>query len=439
MTTVRERAQGAAAGALSTALLLAPAIWNGFPLLQYDTGGYLARWFEGTLEQSRSTVYGLFLNVLTQPDFWPPIIAQAALTVWVIALALRATGYGGRPWPLIAVTALLSALTTLPLLASILLTDIFAGLAVLALHLLVFADASLRRWERFALIALIAFAAATHSATMAVLVGLLAAAALVWTIFGIGAAGGLARATAGLVVGALLLVGANAIVAGRLAWTPGGPALLFGRMLQDGIVQRYLADRCPDTRLRLCTHRDELPDDADVFFWGQGVFDRLGRFEGLGDEMRTVVLESLHDYPALQAKSALVAAARQLVKVGSGEGVVNTMWHTYAIIEKFVPSAVPAMRAARQQTSGIDFSVINFVHVPVALGSILLLLPIIWVGARRQPQADLSRLAATIALAVLANAVVCGVLANPHDRYGARLAWLAPLVVILAAGRLRRD
>ena len=47
---------------------------------------------------------------------------------------------------------------TLPWLTSILLTDIFAGLAVLAVHLLIFADGALRRWERNALIALIAFA-----------------------------------------------------------------------------------------------------------------------------------------------------------------------------------------------------------------------------------------------------------------------------------------
>ena len=25
-------------------MLLAPALWNGYPLLQWDTGGYLARW-----------------------------------------------------------------------------------------------------------------------------------------------------------------------------------------------------------------------------------------------------------------------------------------------------------------------------------------------------------------------------------------------------------
>ena len=25
-------------------MLIAPALWNGYPLLQWDTGGYLARW-----------------------------------------------------------------------------------------------------------------------------------------------------------------------------------------------------------------------------------------------------------------------------------------------------------------------------------------------------------------------------------------------------------
>ena len=54
----------AAAPLAATLMLLAPALWNGFPLLEYDTGGYLARWFEGTLEVSRSTVYGLFLALL---------------------------------------------------------------------------------------------------------------------------------------------------------------------------------------------------------------------------------------------------------------------------------------------------------------------------------------------------------------------------------------
>ena len=78
------------AAAAAVLLLLAPALWNGFPLLQYDTGGYLARWYEGHLEESRSTVYGLYLVLTARPDFWPAVAVQALLTVWVLWLTLRA-------------------------------------------------------------------------------------------------------------------------------------------------------------------------------------------------------------------------------------------------------------------------------------------------------------------------------------------------------------
>ena len=57
------RASHLAAPLVCLAVLLAPAWWNGYPLLQYDTGGYLARWYEGYLVPSRSTVFGLFLHL----------------------------------------------------------------------------------------------------------------------------------------------------------------------------------------------------------------------------------------------------------------------------------------------------------------------------------------------------------------------------------------
>ncbi len=424
-----------AAALAATLVLLAPALWNGFPLLEHDTGGYLARWFEGTLEVSRSTVYGLFLAALARPDFWPAIAVQAGLTVWVLALILRAHGLG-RPLVLAATTALLSIATTLAVLASSLLTDVFAGLGVLALHLVVMRRDALAAWERAGLIALTAFSAATHSATLAVLLALTAAAAAVALLRpGLVPRRGLPGAVAALVLGALLLVSANYAVAGRVAWTPGGMALSFGRMLQDGIVARFLAEHCPDARLRLCRHRDELPADADVFFWGESVFDRLGRFEGLNDEMRTIVVKSIAAYPLLQIEAAASAAVRQLVKVNTGEGVDSSTWHTYNMIAEFTPAALPAMRAARQQKGELDFATVNRVHVPVALTAMVLLLATIVLAAARVRFADLGPLAVTAALAILANAAICGMLANPHDRYGARIAWIAALVVAMAGWR----
>ena len=51
----------------------------------------------------------------------------------------------------------------------------------------------------------------------------------------------------------------------------------------------------------------------------------------------------------MQIETALVATAKQLVEVGTGDGILTTMWHTYGIIERYTPSVVPAMQAARQQ------------------------------------------------------------------------------------------
>jgi hypothetical protein len=359
------------------------------------------------------------------------IVLQAALTTWVAAIVLRVHGLGKRPGLLTAAVAALAILSTLPWLTAILLTDIFCGLGVLALYLVLLRGARLHRAERIGLIVLIAVAAATHSATYALFAGLTLCAMLVSFTrriplrrvgHGVGA----------LALGAVLVFAADYAVAGRLDWTPGGFALSFGRMLQDGIVKKYLDAHCPDPRLRLCAYKDALPQDADVWFWGSALFDRLGRFAGFGGEMRTITLESLIEYPGLQLQSAADDTVRQLIAVHTGEGVVNTIWHTYRVIELYVPHAVPAMRAARQQHDGLSLAAINALQYPAALAA-MALLPLLVLGAwRGKIPPDIGELAVAVTLTLLGNAFICGVLSNPHDRYGARVVWLAVFVVILA-------
>ena len=77
---LRDRAFWALAVILSVTILIAPAIWNGFPLLQYDTGGYLASWYEGTLVPSRAVVYGLILTLGVPLSFWPVLLLQSGLS-----------------------------------------------------------------------------------------------------------------------------------------------------------------------------------------------------------------------------------------------------------------------------------------------------------------------------------------------------------------------
>ncbi len=432
----RDRALWALAVILSIALLIAPAVWNGFPLLQYDTGGYLSPWFDGRLHTNRSAPYGLLLVAGKWPDFWPVLIVQSALTVWILALTMRAHRLGGRPLLLLAIVTVLCLMTTLPWLTAILLTDIFAGLGVLALYLLLLRDGTLSKRERIGLIVFAAVSAATHSATMAVLSGLIIVAAIVRLVDSARIQyRRLLHAIAALLLGTLITVMANALVVGRLTWAPGGYALSFGRMLQDGIVDKYLDDHCPDPSLHLCPYKGQLPHNADDFFWGGDLFTKLGRFDAMRGEMRRIALDSLADYPALQLKSALTETATQLTMVETGAGVVKWVVDSYYSIKNFVPAALPALQASRQEQTGIDFTAINRLQVPLAYLAMALLPLIALAALRRQDFADIGELAATCALALIANAAVFGALATAHNRYGARMIWLAAFVVLLALAR----
>jgi hypothetical protein len=93
------------------------------------------------------------------------------------------------------------------------------------------------------------------------------------------------------------------------------------------------------------------------------------------------------------------------------------------------------MRAAQQQRWHFDFTGINRIHIPVALASMLLAAILLGHGVLRRAFDDLNLLAGTVSFAVLGNAFICAVISGPHDRYGARMAWLATTVVLIAALR----
>ena len=165
------------------------------------------------------------------------------------------------------------------------------------------------------------------------------------------------------------------------------------------------------------------------------MFNTLGRFQGLGEEMGHIVTQSLKDYPAWQAEAALKATADQLLHVATGEGTIGWLPHTYGIIEQYIPSQSKSMRAAHQQHWDIDFAAVNLIHVPVALGSMLAVFAMFALALWRRKLDDLSLLAVAASFALLGNALICGVISGPHDRYGARLVWIATFTVLLAAAR----
>jgi len=430
----------------SILLLLAPAIWNGFPLLFYDSGDYFLRTILGMLNNGRSVVYGAWLTGFRYPNFWPAAIVQCAITVWVVYLVLRTHGLKSRPaalpLALVGVIAVLSACTALAWIAGMMMPDLFAALAVLALYLILRKRDELNRVERYALTGLIVFSCATHNGTLAVVLALLAAslALHLWRGALIPRAalhqGGLA-----VLLAILLVPSAGWVFTGNFAWTPGGAGFVFSRLVQDGIAHRYLADNCPDTKLKLCEVRHALPHTADDFLWHQGdrgPFAHIGGFEGGAGEMKRIVLDSVVQYPGLHLWTAIKSTALQLSRVRTGDGVVHDIGFTYGVLDSDAPEMKSAMTASLQRRGKLKaiFDGVNRMHEPFTLTSMALLPLLLLFAWRRGNMRDTDWLAAAVLLALLANAFVMGVLSNPNHRYGARVAWMAPLVWSVLAMQL---
>jgi hypothetical protein len=420
-----------AALALGLIVLLIPAFVNGFPFVFADTGGYLARPFERTLALGRSAFYGLFLAAGIPFDFWPNIMVQAGLTVWVMQIALRVYGCRG-PLAFACLMVALAVFTSLPWYVGQLMPDIFVPLSVMALHLLAFARERLRKLETLLLMTVVAIAMASHMSIVALVAGLLVLFSML-RLLGrrLGPARpGLCAPIAAAVAGIALALLSNLAIAGHFALTPGGSTFLFARLLQDGIVARYLNEHCPDPTIRLCASRAELPASADDWLWGNGPLGTLGSWEEFEPEGRRIIVKTIVSYPFMHIRTAARATAEQLVTLATGEGLGSKdNWHVRGVLQQYAPDTMIAFAASRQEHDAFELSKVNLIHVPIALVTTAMLPVFIVLCRRRNP--PLSLFAVTVLFAIVTNAAICGIFSNPNARYQSRIAPLAALIALM--------
>ncbi len=420
----------------AAAILLLPAIYNGFPFIFADTGGYLIRPFEGTLELGRSALYGAFLAAAIPLDFWPNVIVQALLCAWVIGLVLRTQGLE-RPATAIAVAAALCAGTSLPWYADQLMPDVFLPLSVLAIYLVAFTSWKLRTCEIVALLATIAFAIAAHMAIFAVIL-------LLFAFFAVLRAVArhislrrprLSLPAAGIIAGTALALVSNYMITGTATFTPGGSSFLFARLLQDGFVKSYLDRNCPSPALSLCTYRNALPTIGDNWLWGGSPLVKLGGWRAFAPEADRIIVGSLLQQPVAQVRAAMTDTFVQLVAVATGEGFgADDNGYTDWTLREYAPQTMARFRATAQQRNTIDFRPINILHVPLALAATFSL-PILVVLCWRRRAAS-AALGLTVFSALAANAAVCATFSGVDDRYQCRIVSIAVLAAALACYEL---
>ncbi len=426
------------ASLLLVPLLLSVAIWNGFPLIFYDTGAYILQGLGRVFVVERSPVYSLFLSYGGGgKSLWFIAIIQTALTAFVIVETARCVAPKMKFGAFMLVAVALVILTGLPWYAGQIEPDCFTALTVLCAYLLAFHARDLGWPRATAIFFTAAFAAATHPSHILLIVGLVLIVAVfkIVSIARNGVAGFRLSSLALPLMSAILAVAmtfaANYSLTGKLFFNRAGSVFVFASMLQDGLVDRLLADTCPQSGYNLCVYKDDLPKTAEHWLWfPDSPFAALGHFDGTAAESQRIVNDILTRYPRAFFLSTVKDTVEQLTDFRTGDQIEPQEWVLHGSLTKFIPTQMTAYMDARQQEGDIRFHDVNDVHWPVAaLGQIGALAALLMMVRRRRWNSAIF-LGFTL-VALLGNALICGALSNPHDRYQSRLVWLPVFALAL--------
>ena len=409
-------------------LLSWPAFVNGYPLVFSDTAGLADMGLAPTMGWDKPWVYGpLILLLHASTSLWGVVAGQALAVSAMLWLAARVVGVAG-PWRHVGLCALLAVGSALPWFVPFVMPDVFAPLVVLCLFVL--------GWGRFgtpvrlAIGLLAAVAVASHLAHLVLAAGCLVPVAILRFRR-------LLLCAVPLVVALAWLLGSNLVGNGVLGVSPYGSVFALARLQADGPAADYLQSVCPGAGYRLCAWAERLPMDSDAFLWAPDgpIWAEQSGPTLVAPEASRIVAASLRFEPVQALEHALANTLRQLVHVSVGDtlGPQHLVATVGKLLQTYFPVAEQQRFLASRQVAGTLPAVaapllpLHLVLLGVGAVGTLVLGGLAW---RRNPA--LAGLAAIVVVGVAANAFATGALSGPHDRYGARIAWLLLLTPVFA-------
>jgi hypothetical protein len=453
-------------------LFLWPAILNGLPFFSPDTSAYIrgfdaglvwlfdctsawtswaagantARW--GAIETiqdearsfqnpkfiiaGRSVSYGALLYIgELLGGFWAAVVIQAAAALAAISLTLRHFKVFNR-LNLLAAASGLALLSSLPFFASSLLPDIFAALEILAAANLIALGGRLSSAERLFWVLILAVAAVFHPSHLAIL-GVLAAVAVSASLIGakVSRVGSLALAVA-LGIGIASELCFNLAVEKMLGVEVTRPPVITARIIADGPGEAYLRERCPAAGYVLCDFVDRLSPNSDAFLWNlaaeKGVYTPASietRRQLSREQYRFAAAVFAYD-PVGQLVASLKDALQQLTMIGLSDFAIATK-EAYLSLPKSYAERTERSAAGRNEFPFTFFSGLTALTIVLSLSFVTVTLIRHWRVVSREQKLFF----VVILIGQLSNAVICGALSGPHERYQARLAWLFPFAAIV--------
>jgi hypothetical protein len=416
--------------------LAVPGLYNGFPLVNPDTGAYIENAYQLYVPLDRPLGYSVFLRLgLMDVSLWIPVLIQclviSGLLLAVAHFLLGAVYTRGRA---VLAMLILGIFSSVGWFTGQLSPDIFSAVLVLSALCLVLIP--MKRLWRWLLYAIVLLTILCHNSNLLISGG----AGVLLLLAGIKTRN-LRRPGAELLtmalVGFLTLCTLNAIAERGFRPSAGSHVFLVSRMVETGMMEEYLQDYCAvDTpRYRLCDWQGRLPDRQWDFMWGeQSPLQAAGGWLAVEPEYKRIVRNTLTrpKYIGLHLKYALTGTVQQLPLLQAGDGIFRFGSGTspYDRISWYEHAQLDALKRSRQNSEkGLRLDTWN----PFMIGCELLLLVIPLFLRRKSgvPATAFRRALWTTILLLLVNAAVTATFATVVARYESRVIWILPFLSIL--------
>lgn len=391
----------------------------------------------------RSIYYGFLLYVPMQIiGTWGGVILQSLIVSFLLlkclSIALRQFN-SEETWRVLTIFGVLVALTPLPYFTSMLMPDVYSGIIVLTMGTLICFWPQLSVKDRALLLGASAMIITFHT-THILIVAAMALGAAIFCFRGVRRLRPVLLSAPILLTAVLAAMAFSTAVEMRLGQKPMSPPFLSARLTASGPGTTYLKETCGDASTRqfaLCTFRDRLPLDSDSFLWDhnsrRGVFQiaqpKLQR--QISAEDKAFFVAVFLDNP-VAVSGALMESVAETFRLAD---LNNFNYPTGTGIAEKVPDSIAREiydSRAYKRIMPTGFTVASTVWT-AALSMIVIFVFIIY--SLSQADVTLSRLrryAFLIALAFVANGVVCGALSKATARYQMRLIWLLPAAALVS-------
>lgn len=436
--TDRQNARWLIAFALCVLGLVAPAIYNRFPLLFPDSDAYFEVAYGHQWTLDRSGFYGLFLKPFVMPwtgatGIWVAIAAEAAIVTVILFATVRRLAPKISPWSCAALILLTALLSSLPWHTAQIMPDAFTGALIMLIWFAASRDpgkqGSALLWLAVGALALLHY---THLPLLAIT----AAATLIVTATSgiplrrIGRRGAAAVITIMAVVATH--VTANGLMFGRWTVSPVGGWFLFARVHEDGLARDWLTRHCGrDAPAPLCNIAPSLPNDSQALLWSrssplrpyiQGQIATPNYWKWM-DMLSRAAIGGIREEPGAFLRNSAVATVRQVVTFEVLDDHCPAECQSPSLIG-YRPHIVSSLRSSGQLAGTMPKAAVRDATTAAESIALLALIPLMLLAVRRRDFEAQAFLAAVIA-ALLGNAAIAGALSDVQPRYQSRVAWLA--------------